>query len=52
MLRQPRLGSPLGRGFLFGRLSWRPLSFQNQNHINAIATQKMATPSTNNQPVV
>ena len=35
-----------------GRLSWRPLSFQIQNHFNTIATQKMTIPSTNNQPVV
>jgi len=27
-------------------------SIQIQNHFNTIATQKMATPSTNNQPVV
>jgi len=27
-------------------------SIQTQNHFNTIATQKMATPSTNNQPVI
>jgi hypothetical protein len=33
-------------------LSWRPLSFHIQNHFNTIATQKMAIPSTINQPVI
>jgi hypothetical protein len=47
------LKAPASSGaFAFGRLSWRPLSFQIQNRFNTIATKKLAIPSTNNQLVV
>jgi len=35
-----------------GRGSGAAFSFQIQNHFNTITTQKLAIPSTNNQPVV